>query len=211
MHNNQRAFKKMNRLDSINTFLSVFFWILIIFGFDDAEIASLTVLSAVIHECGHIFYCYLGIKKRGNLRGTISGFRIKSQKGLSYKQTVRIYLAGPLANLVAATIGLLLMPYSAEYAKNFIIVNVITAFSNLLPIEGYDGYGVLKTLAEKNDCTGTWEQILSIISFALMVILCIFSLYLMVRCDGGYWIYAIFITSILQKLGKMLKKYFCDI
>ena len=38
-----------------NSFLPLLFWALIMFGFDAPYIAILTIISAIIHEAGHLF------------------------------------------------------------------------------------------------------------------------------------------------------------
>ena len=121
--------------------LPVFFWAFLIFGFEEAEVAITTIICAIIHECGHL-WCILFQNGSASLGGVIFGFRIKAKKLKSYNQEISVYLCGPLANLVMAFVFYLLTPNLGEPAITVATLNLATALSNLLPIKGYDGYGI---------------------------------------------------------------------
>lgn len=188
----------------IEKFLAITFWSLTLFGFDLAYIGVLTVISALIHELGHI--AALMILNKKNLSfpaGRLYGFRIKTGF-VSYKDEIIVALAGPLINLIVATPLLFLR--SSPYLLNFALINLMTAFSNLLPIENYDGYKALYSTASlvfKSEDFAA--RILPRISFFISCAVCFVSLYFMLRVDEGYWIYAIFLSSLIAFIEKRLR------
>ena len=182
-------------------FLPCIFWILIIFGFDAPYIAVMTILAAGIHELGHISAMLLFKNLSPIPSGHLSGFRIKNISSSSYLTELTVLAAGPLMNLATY---LILLPFSCTggYLYLFSIINAATGLSNLLPAEGYDGYGILKELLEWH---GRSTLILDRISFMISVFFTFFSLYMIGRYGTGYWIFCVFFLSLLLKMNKMIK------
>ena len=188
----------MKILNFIISILPPLFWGLIIFGFEEPYIAVLSIICAIIHECGHIIF----MERTGSVRGVLSGFRIKATNMVTYRQKILGYLGGPLTNIV---VSLALIPFLGnEYLRMLAILNVATATSNLLPIEGYDGYGIIKTILEKRECPSVAFRILSYVSGGLILCFTLFSLYLMDRVGGGYWIFAIFFSFLVKIIDRGL-------
>jgi len=193
--------------------LTILFWVLIIFGFDSPGIACLTLVAAVIHECGHLLPLIKIRSSGANLpRAGISGFRIKISQ-LSYKEELIVALCGPLINIILALLCLSLPLHGVlnAYFDSFAILNILTGVSNLMPIEGYDGYKALLSMARlifKNHTAA--ERTLSKLSFALSAIICFFSLYLMLKLGEGYWIFGIFFTSLLSSIIRRQKYTFFE-
>ncbi|MBE6533068.1 MAG: hypothetical protein E7676_06185 [Ruminococcaceae bacterium] len=202
MHNNEKNAVLEALLRIVNQFLPVLFWITLIFGFEEPRIAVHTIISAFIHESGHVIYLKVRGITESRLRGDVSGFRIRSCSVLSYRDEIMLYLCGPMANILAA---LLLSPVHTEWATLLSALNIATAVSNLLPVEGYDGYGALHALAEKRNPHGLCVRILDIISAAIIFSFCILSIYFIDRFGAGYWIFALFFASMLKQLNKWLK------
>lgn len=172
------------------------FWGLLLFAFDKAYLAVLTLLCAIIHEGGHIA-CTLICMKKMTLRAVGNGFRIKVESQLSYVKEILISVAGPLINI---TVFALLSPVKTNsYISDFAILNLLTALSNLLPIEGYDGYRILNCTLKLLEIP-TGENILSKASFASCILLCFISLFLIMKIDYGYWIYFVFLATIFKKI-----------
>ena len=159
----------------------------------------LTIICALIHECGHL-WCILFQNGSASLGGVIFGFRIKAKKLKSYNQEISVYLCGPLANLVIAFVFYLLTPNLGEPAITVATLNLATALSNLLPIKGYDGYGILRAVIMKSGHHDRLMVISDHLSSLLTFLLCIFSLYLVDRQGGGYWIFALFFFSMIKSI-----------
>ena len=202
MHNNENQFILQGFLRIINQFLPVLFWITLILGFEEPSVACLTILSALIHEFGHIAYLKLRGHGKAKLRGVLSGFRIAPSTQLTYAEETMLYLSGPLANVCAAMLCSL---FQGEWASLLCTLNVATAVSNLLPVEGYDGYGALRSLAERRNPIGIGTRLLDITSSAIIFSFCILSIYFIDRFGEGYWIFAVFFVSMIRQLDKWLK------
>ena len=181
--------------------LPLIFWVFLIFGFDVPYIAILTIISAMIHEFGHIAAIAYLCGRYEIPGGRLFGFRIKRKGQLSYRGEYAVLAAGPLVNLAVFA---LTFPFRASlggYIGIFGFVNLATAVSNLIPVEGYDGYGIIEQmLSSKNLTRGL--RILDTLSFLICVAATFISLYLIEKADSGYWIFAIFFAMMISKLKK---------
>jgi Zn-dependent protease len=191
-------------LKLIQSILPPIFWGLVIFGFEEPSLAVITLLCALIHELGHFIFTPCEIK----IRGVVSGFRIKPQGMLSYPSKLISYTGGPMANLVIALLCFSLYPLLGEYIRLFAILNTVTALTNLMPIEGYDGYGIIVTLLEMKDAGAICFDILRWVNRSVVMLTCIFSLYLIDRIDGGYWIFALFFSFTLKLVNSDISRRF---
>ncbi len=192
----------------VSRFLPAFFWILIIFGFDDFNVAALTLLCVGIHELGHGVRIRIIQGARAGLKTTLSGFRMSRQKHISYLADASVYLAGPISNLLAIPIFISLPFFSYEIKKLFFALSLATSLSNLLPIKGYDGYGIISSLS----CHfGTEERVLPIlrrVSFALILFLCLLSFYIVAKIGSSYWMAGLFVISLIKEIAESLKNNF---
>ena len=180
-------------------FLPLSFWILVIFGFDKVYIAVLTIISSLIHETGHL----LALKNSSkNITPTTRGFKITNNVNSGYSNLIIVYLMGPLTNIFFGFLFAIFYGKS-EYLFLLSIINFATAISNLLPIEGYDGYGIIKILLEKNNKI---SKIITLkkVSDTIVVLMVFFSLYIIGKAGHGYWIFLVFFISLITQ---MLKKY----
>ena len=188
-----------------DSILPIIFWVSLIFGFDTPYIAILTVISAILHELGHCMAIHLLGAGESELRGHSSGFRIKRSDALPYKKEIIILLSGPLVNICIFLITFPFRDALYGYIGALGFINLITGLSNLMPFEGYDGYGAL---CEALRCIGREEMIdrLEILSFVLSILVTFLSLYLIERFGEGYWIFGLFFFTVLSKLA-ILGKY----
>ena len=195
----------------INSFLLILFWVLIIYGFDEAGDAGLTIIAAVIHELGHFCYYVFSGKTFMKFGARANGLRITKKQNLSFQQEIVLCLCGPAANILCATVGVALcFLQRSDYIEKFCVLNAVTAISNLLPIEGYDGYRCINCALADRGATDSAYKILGCVSFAIVCILTILSLYFMFRMDGGYWMYAVFAISAYLTVARSLKSTFSE-
>ena len=196
----QNYLKKSVLSRVFTTFLNVFstvFWISVIIAFENMYLAIVSVICAMIHESGHLLYLWL-IGKKTSLGAVINGFKISSKDFLSYKEEQAVYLSGPFFNLLSAS---LLLPFAKNnYVSVFITVSFITAISNLLPIDGYDGYGAIRSFIEERFESNLPIFTLKVCSFCFIFSLCIISLYLIDRIGEGYWIFIVFFTQLTKEI-----------
>lgn len=205
MHfNNKRILLKL--LDNFTRILPYAFWGLLIFSFDKPHFAVLTLIGSAIHECGHFFAAY-AVKSPTCFEGKLYGMRIKISDGtMSYTGELFILCGGPLANLALFLISLPFLnnPYVAEFA----FINALSALSNLLPIESYDGYRIIEILCALKGSGFVAVRILRCVSFVFVFVIILFSLFLMAKLDTGYWIYFIFLFSLLRTLKRSINDDF---
>ena len=199
MHNNEKSRKLKKYLQLINRFLPFAFWVSVILGFGEIRFASITILSALLHELGHIAALYIIGKNSYTLHAVLSGFRIKTTEKLSYKEDLFLYASGPITNLLFA----LPFQFSGMGDPLFSSINLMTCISNILPIKGNDGYGIIKTTLEMNGKFSCINSVLEITSLLSVISFCFFALYFMARYGTGYWIYALFFYSLVQELSKI--------
>ena len=178
--------------------LPLFFWIFIIFGFDNEHTAAITLAAALIHEGGHIMAMNI-IGKSYRIQCNLSGFRIKMSQTVSYIEEITVALGGPLINLIFAFFFLFASKKNG-YTYLFGVINLFTAISNLFPIEGLDGYRIIEALLLLRSPYGNCQLVLQRISFLFVCIFLFISLYLMQRIDGGYWIFIIFLSFAIKSI-----------
>ena len=199
----------MNILILFEKTLSLAFWITMIFGFNSPYIAVLTIIAAIIHELGHLVVIRVILRRKNALLSSnISGFRIKTS-GFSYKEEILASLSGPIANIIPAVI--ILLAFRGEYLRLFALLNLMTALSNLLPIEEYDGYKAVSALLSLlTNSPNAVDKFMSLASFSLSVVMCFLSLFLILKLGNGYWMFFIFFSLIIIKIKKRQKYTFYE-
>ena len=158
------------------------------------------MIAVVAHELGHIV-AFLHLSRKYILFGAGSGLRLKAKGELSYTEELLIALSGPLANIFLFFLASPFMLVGGNYAKAFGLINLFTAISNLMPLEGYDGYRMLDCLINRHFSSELPYRALRTLSFSLSIVLAVFALYLIRSFDGGYWIFFIFLFSLLRAVA----------
>lgn len=192
-------------LNLILSILPAFFWVFLIFGFEDPHIAYISISAAVIHESGHIL-CILLQKRSLILRSVFSGLRINQSKTMSYDKELITYACGPVMNLIAFIFFSFIAPMTNEMVWDIAIINLATGLSNLLPVEGYDGYGIIRAMIYRYEKSEVYLTTLKRLSSVIIFGFCIFSLYLIDRMGGGYWIFGVFFISTIKCIKDDLEK-----
>ncbi len=205
MHNNEFTRRFRSVIFFADGVLPFLFWFLLIFAFGDICTGILTVIAAAVHEAGHVLYLYLGKGLFALPHAVTCGMKIAKPSSMSYGQELCYAAFGPIFNLIAAFLCFVLFS-SGGYTELFAVINLLTALSNLLPIEGYDGYRILYCIFAKSKFCERYFSILSHLSFLFTVLLLFFSLYLMLKFGTGYWIFAIFFASAFSVVRRKLKK-----
>lgn len=182
--------------------LILLFWMLISLAFDLAHVAILTGIAALIHELGHIFVISMLTGRSARLTGRISGPKLRIN-GLGYREELLVAAGGPAANLFSVTVLLpFLISSPHPYLLEFATVNLLTALSNLLPIQGFDGYKILFCLASKSKRALRIQDILYTVSFLFSAILALLMLYFMLKLGEGYWGFVLFLSIIISEIKK---------
>lgn len=193
----------MKILIFIEKALLYLFWICTSLAFDEPRIAILTMLSAVIHELGHLS-ATLKLKNGSplKLKAKISGPKLGIGR-LSYGEELFVTLSGPLANLAACIPSLILfLLIKHRFLCEFTVINILTALSNLSPIVGFDGYKILYCLVARSNLSPRFFDLLYWCSFLLTSILVFLSLYFLLKLGEGYWTFALFFSILITEISK---------
>lgn len=189
-----------------DTLIPIAFWVIIMFGFDSVSVTIMTLLSAAIHEFGHIaVISQISGQKVSLPIPKVSGMRIKPSRILSYKEEILVAFGGPCANLVFSALLIPFYRISHGYAVTFAIINLMTALSNLLPVSGFDGYKIALAAASLKFGSEHSERILHVFSFIFSSVSVFVSLYLILKIGEGYWIFGIFFIAMLSEVFKRNK------
>jgi len=178
---------------SLIRILALLFWILLMTSFSNFEMMFLTLFAAFLHEVGHVLVLLMMKKEFSLPRLITTGFVIKTQTNLSYKEEIIICGAGPMINL-------LLFVFLFPHSQSFAMINLATAISNLLPLPGYDGYKIINNVISL--CFGNLLscKIMPFLSLAVSSALVFFSLFFILLVNGGYFIFCIFFVVLVQQI-----------
>ncbi|HBJ18246.1 MAG TPA: hypothetical protein DDY70_00650 [Clostridiales bacterium] len=195
--NNHKRSGRIRALSFLERLLTLLFFLLLLFSFDAPALAVMTLLSALMHEGGHLLALYaLGIRG-GRFSPHLNGMVCTPRRPLSYREEIIVAAAGPLTNLIFALLFLFLLPLGRSFFAAFIFCELLTALSNLLPVHGYDGERILTAVLASRGYTGSFAERLSLV---LTVVLVFLSLFLIGGLGEGYWIFGVFFVSLLLRL-----------
>ena len=193
----------MRTLIFLQKLLPILFWILLSFAFDLPHVAILTGIAAIIHELGHIGAILKLHGITAVMKGRLYGPKI-SVSGLGYRDELIILACGPGTNILSSALSLpfLFFETCSPYVIQFILINILTAATNLLPIRDFDGYKILYCLLSKRKNCLRMQDMLYWISFVLTSALALLALYFVLKLGEGYWGFVLFISIILSEIGK---------
>ena len=139
----------------------------------------------------------------------LGGLRLYPKKTLSYESERRIAAAGPIGGFIGAGLCLLLSPLSRAYFFEFALCHLLTSLSNLLPIEGYDGYRILKTTAALRESDRA-HALLPRLSFFLTGALALVFLSVFGILGEGLWPAGTFLFTLLLAIPGQKKRFYTN-
>ena len=162
-----------------------------IFVMDKSYTAIFGILSAALHEIGHILAICL---KKGNIKEIAFGIvnidiasDSYSFSDLENKDELFILLSGPLINLILASILKIIYFYSGYYMVNLIAYqNFFLGIVNLLPISSLDGGRILYILLCRKLDFILSEKILNIISILFLIPVCILGFLVLIKSKYNF-------------------------
>ncbi len=124
--------------------------LLVFFAVDASVYAPLVVLSAALHEAGHLFALHrLGVRVE-QIRFHPFGIEITAPGlfSLPYRDELCVAAAGPIANLLCACCTVVLVFLFGDFAGALFLVvcNLALAGLNLMPVDDLDGGRILAAL-----------------------------------------------------------------
>ncbi len=194
---NYKFFYMLRLAAALCSALPLLFWMSVLLAFDEIYVAVLSIIAIMTHEAGHLLV-YLFLGKKCRLLAKLDGLRISGHGSLSHTSQLAVYAAGPSMNILAAITALPLI--ENDYFKALFAVQIMYAVSNLLPIRGSDGYGIIDSICNALGDGYKHGRLLDSISLLTVILLSYFSLYVMVKLNSGYWMYFIFLTQLISHL-----------
>ncbi len=156
-----------------------------------------SLISALLHEAGHILCAAaLGVKL-SSVRFTLGGVKINADFALiKGADEVMILLAGSGVNfllcLVSGAVPL--------YSEAVLGANLLMGIFNLLPSEGLDGGSIARILLEKRFLPEKAYKIQKILSHFTMLAIWFFSIPVMVFSKGNPSLYCVFMALLFVNL-----------
>ena len=153
---------------------------------DFSPFIYLILISAAIHECGHIAAMMIcGVKVE---RITVYPFgldiRVK-QRMISYKQELLIKSAGILVNITAV---LCCLPFNALF---FLFANITLALLNIMPITSLDGGDILEIILSMFLDPTCVSEIMKTISFVVILLLWLIAVYVLFYTNYNFSLFII--------------------
>ena len=170
--------------------------------FGRVNITLAVILSAVLHEAGHILAsAYLGIEL-SSLSLDILGARLSTTgKLISYKQEILLCLAGPMMNFITFAIlfPLIFKGYIvSEFAECTLVSSAILGCVNMLPICSFDGGRVVSCLFSSLLPLRASNFISNALSLFCVFCLWCISVYLLVRAGSTLTLF-VFSLSVFTR------------
>lgn len=162
-----------------------------IFVMDKSYTAIFGVLSAVLHELGHIIAIIL---KKGNITEIAFGIVNIDISSDSYtfseaesEDELFILLSGPLINLIIALVLKFIYFSSGCSMANLVSYqNLFLGIVNLLPISSLDGGRILYILLSKKLDFILAEKIINIISILFLLPICILGFLVLIKSKYNF-------------------------
>ena len=165
---------------------------------DHSFVGVLTLLAALLHECGHLLAArWLGIPIRG-LRADSLGVRLEVGGSLlSYGEEWLLCAAGPLASLLcAAAVAPLWRIWEAP--RIFSAASLVLGLLNLLPISDFDGGRMLRVLFAYTFGPSVARRVLAVTSAFCWFLVWAIAVYFLLLAGNGLSLFC-FSVSLLWR------------
>lgn len=144
--------------------------------FDKSGYMSFSLLFSAVHEIGHILMMFILGKPPKAIRIMFYGLEIKTSV-FSKKEMIMIALSGPLVNILISIIFIVLSMFFDDVGFA-VLINLIIALFNLLPVSTLDGGDVLLSALSLKFDYYTSKKIAKNISLFFSIIILIFGVVL---------------------------------
>lgn len=174
---------------------------------DDSGLCLVTLLAAVLHECGHFAAARLLRIPLGDLHLDLLGARLEVRgKLLSYAEEWILCAAGPMISLICAAIGGMfwgIEPISVA-AIRFSCASLVLGVLNLMPIRTFDGGRMLEVTLLSFFGERVVESVMRTFSFLLLFLLWAVAVYFLLRAGDGLSLFC-FSMSLFSRFFEELE------
>ena len=185
-----KLYPKTKFTDCVFSLLPCLAWLLPLILCEPMSTVFALLSACLLHEAGHIFAFFITSSGVPSLEGRPFGFILMPSHPLSYKSELVIALFGPLFNLSFGIALLFLsLPTPSDTQYYFIVLNIMTAIYNLLPISFLDGGRILFSLSALIFPLYISEKIRDCVSFLFMLSALFLSLWLIMAKSTGYTLF----------------------
>lgn len=149
-----------------------FSYISLLLIFDKTGIVIPVIISALVHELGHIIAALKYGCKIKNISLMPGGFLIKKTRCNNKSCEIFVLLCGPLFNIIFATVFLLLnsiIPYDGLLISS--AINYILGIVNLFPIYGLDGGNIILEHISKERTNNLFLKLSAVLSIMFFILL----------------------------------------
>lgn len=135
------------------------------------SLLPLCLLSAVVHESGHLLFLYKFGASPSRISLKLSDVRIVSDfTALSLNQELMVVAAGPLANLLLSAISFIMYwCFSVTLFLQLCITSLCIGIFNLLPVRTLDGEQMLSLLLLRKIDDKAGNLIINIVSIIIIL------------------------------------------
>lgn len=148
---------------------------------------QVSVVSAVLHEGGHLLWLLISGDKPQKIAFGLFGLSIvrRNDIRLDYKNEIISAFFGPLVNIIIVLICLSVYVFSkSEFLIIVISVNLFLGFFNLLPVFGLDGGRILEFSLLSKFSPDKCEKIMRIVSSVIIIPLMSVGFFVLIK--SGY-------------------------
>lgn len=168
--------------------ITFMFWavITLMLLLDRTNTCFIAVISAFLHEIGHLAVMFIFSSMPEKLTLGVFGMRIdKKENTLSYKKETLVSLAGPIVNFIIFTAFYMIYNFKAEEIfLKISFINLLMGSFNLIPIEPLDGGRAIKNVLSAYCDEQHIDRINDILTFIFLFLLFIVSVFVIKR--SGY-------------------------
>lgn len=148
---------------------------------------QISVISAVLHESGHLFWLLISGDKPQKIEFGLFGLSVvrSNDMKLNYKNEMISAFFGPLVNIVIAFVCFIFYIFlKSDLLVTVISVNIFLAIFNLMPVFGLDGGRILEFYLLNKMSPDKCEKIIRIVS--TVIILPLMSVGFFILIKSGY-------------------------
>lgn len=178
-----------------------FAFLCIVSFFDKSGMILWGILSATMHECGHLAAMLLiPGQSPSEVCLTPFGIRIKNAPLAEFMGGSMIVLAaGSAVNMALAAVFFKLAP-------NLSALNFVMGAMNLLPVEMLDGGGIARLILCRIFNENTAEKILIVISLLVLTVMSLAGVYILFRTRYNFTFLGMSLWMLLSMLLRLAKE-----